>query len=345
MARSPGGTGLGLTISRRLADLLGGRITVESTEGKGSTFALSLPIRCPVQGTVMISSPAEPTTSEPTPAEERPPTGQTVLVVEDNEVAVLQIGSALEDAGYVVKLASNGLEALARVQDDPPDGIVLDLMMPGIDGFEVLEAVRGLPATAGLPVLILTAKELTAADHARLTSNNVHELIQKGTVERDQLAASVARLFGEPASAPSGPAGEHANRQTDRPAGGTSRAESPKILVVEDNPDNMMTTKALLAPTGAQVLEAVDGREAVEIAGKEHPDLILMDIQLPVMDGLDATKQIKADPALRDIPIVALTAKAMTGDKEAALSAGYDDYVSKPVGPAQLTEMVSKWLG
>ncbi|MBI5443242.1 MAG: response regulator [Deltaproteobacteria bacterium] len=257
-----------------------------------------------------------------------------LLVVEDNPTAALQIRTALEENGYSVDVAPGGREAVERLRAAPPSGMILDLMMPDVDGFQVLEELRADPVTAALPVLVLTAKELTAADRARLARNRAQELVQKGSLDREQLVRLVGRMLAGTAPAPSPAPGPET-------AGAGNRG---LVLIVEDNADNRFTIGALLEELGLPYRTAEDGEQALRAVRELRPALVLMDVQLPGMTGLEATRRLKDDPEFRDIPIVALTAKAMKGDREAILAAGCDDYLAKPLENAALEAAVRKWV-
>jgi CheY-like chemotaxis protein len=280
--------------------------------------------------------------------------GNRILLVEDSEPAIIQIRMVLAAEGYDVDVARNGEEALVKMEQAPPDGIILDLMMPGMDGLTVLDRMRGTPATATTPVLILTAKDLTPEDLHRLSSNNVQQLIQKGDVDRSGLLEKVRRLLRReskterkasetPPSAPSFAGAPGAAVVPKRNPRMRAAGAVPRILAVEDNPDNMATLRAILKERGT-LLEARDGEEGLAVARTALPDLILLDMSLPRMDGATVVALLRMDPTTRDIPVVALTAHAMKGDRERLLAAGCDDYLSKPLDVHRLLELVERWL-
>lgn len=349
-ARLYEGTGLGLAIVFKTAELLSGAISVESVPGKGSTFIVTLPIKW--QGTARVCEQMSVVTSSI--SREAGPqrvakckTGKRILLVEDNEVAIIQVERLLEGEGYTVSVARGGEEALEYIKHKIPDGIILDLMMPKVDGFEVLQRIRGAKATANIPVLVLTAKDLTPDDFKKLSGNNVQHLIHKGDVDQSTLLSKTKLMLGEKPGTTTGVSDKEkkvalkiAKRKLSKVK---SKKITPTILVVEDNPDNMITIKAVLQ-NRYNMLEATEGEEGLKTALTELPDLVLLDMALPKMDGFEVVRKIRNDKSAASIPVIALTAHAMKGDRERIIEAGCDDYIPKPIDGESILKKIEEWI-
>jgi len=288
------------------------------------------------------------------PEVKKPAAPPRILIVDDNEAVIIQVKTVLESAGYVADVARGGQEAFDYVSRTIPDGIVLDLMMPEIDGFAVLEKIRSTKATVKIPVLILTAKDLTPEDFKRLSANHIRQLVQKGDVDRESLLSKVRSLLGREEKVDTGYSiPDTGNTKFENPylastasrfTNNVSRILKPAtILIVEDNPDNMTTIKAVLQ-NRYRILEATDGDEGLRMAEEARPDLILLDMALPKMDGLTVVRHLKDNKELSPIPVIAMTAQVMKGDRERILDGGCDDYIAKPLDPADFLKKISKWL-
>ena len=253
--------------------------------------------------------------------------------MEDSEPAAIQLIDILSEQGYRVQVAQNGREALAKISEYPPAAVILDLMMPEVDGFEVLRQIRSTEKTNSLPVLILTAKHVSKEEQSFLTGNHIHQLIQKGDIGKDELLATVAEMMP--------------SRKTFEQAGSSSviasSSDSPLVLVVEDNPDNLLTIRAVLEGI-CRIETAENGLEAISQARYHLPDLILMDLALPLMDGFTALEEIRKDASLTRIPVLAVTASAMTGDRENILARGFDGYISKPIEEKEFRKILRQRL-
>ncbi len=269
-----------------------------------------------------------------------------ILIVEDNQASMIQVQKILEKEGILVDIANDGNQAIDYMKHTIPDGIILDLMMPGMDGFAVLETIRSTNVTRNLPVLILTARNLTKNDLSRLSANNIQQLIQKGDVNTQELLNKVKTMLGiAPMAEP------HSGKEPDLPDPGTKPDESvarqsggrSKILVVEDNRDNRLTLFAILRDR-YDLIEAVNGEEGLQKSRSESPDLILLDISLPGMSGFDVLNALKEGEKTKNIPVIAVTAKAMKNDRDDIMAAGCDEYVSKPIDREDLFSKIESLL-
>ncbi|MBN1650456.1 MAG: response regulator [Bacteroidales bacterium] len=266
-----------------------------------------------------------------------------LLIVEDNQEAIVQIKSVLEKEHYTVDVATGGKEALEYINHTIPDGIILDLMMPEIDGFEVLEKLRGTEKSKKIPVLILTAKDLTREDLTRLSNNNIQQLIHKGDIDIKGLLLKVSLMLenGTTQNNFQPPIREKSTKSKN--SGLSTNKGLKHILIVEDNPDNMTTIKAILKDKYS-ISEALDGEMGLLVADKLKPDLIILDISLPKLTGDEIIKRLKTNKDTGSIPVLAVTAQAMKGDKENFLQMGFDGYVPKPINDELLLNEISMLL-
>jgi len=243
-----------------------------------------------------------------------------VLVVDDESGSRELVAEILRAGRYRPIPAANGKDALKLLSESGAEALVLDLVMPEMDGFEVLKHIRSDPRLRKIPVFVLTAKDLTPADLAML-GDRVEALFAKGGPWRDELLARIRSAL--------------AKRREVRPT---------RVVVADDNPGSREFLRDALASPNFEITEAADGKEALARIREVHPDLVLMDMQMPLMDGYAALQQIRGDPQLTRLLVVALTAFAMQGDREKALAAGFDAYISKPVDPKSLRSEIRRLL-
>jgi HAMP domain-containing protein/signal transduction histidine kinase/DNA-binding response OmpR family regulator len=288
----------------------------------------------------------KPTTSEALDAafsrikEYSAPRRKRLLVVEDNPAEQLSVRELLSHDDIDVVVATTGSEALAAAEEQPFDCMVLDLRLPDMSGFEVLERLRDTPSLSDLPVVVFTGKELSADEDARLRVL-ARSVVVKGVESPERLLDETALfLHRVVADLP-----VEKQKMLERLHDSDDALVGKKVLVVDDDVRNIFALSSVLERRGMSVLTAGTGREAIEmIESSEDIAIVLMDIMMPEMDGYETMQVLRQNPSLRRMPIIALTAKAMKGDREKCLEAGASEYLAKPVVTEQLLSALRMWL-
>ncbi|WP_127131586.1 response regulator [Pseudoflavitalea rhizosphaerae] len=322
--RNYGGTGLGLTISKSLAEMMGGAITVASELGKGSTFSLTLPME--VADEVPHSA-----------GEEKPPL-RKVLVIDDNSTNRWLMQEILRHFNISSETASGAreaLEVLDRVQqnNEPLDLIITDHHMPEMNGIQLVQEMRKRLGELSQPTILMLSSIEKNEHQEAATALGIHRFLTK-PVKMHELHELLCSIFNTT---------QEKTTTAPKKENKLQKGNGAAILVVEDEPVNMMLISEILGRMGFKVLQAKNGREAINLLQQTSPALIFMDVNMPEMDGYATTRHIRSMPGPNQhIPIIALTADAMEGDKENCLRNGMDDYLAKPFQIEELTEMLKR---
>ena len=263
-----------------------------------------------------------------------------LLVVEDNPAELLGITELLGYDDIEVVTADNGRKALTMLREQPADCVVLDLKLPDMTGFELLEHIRQDDALTQVPVVVFTGRELSPEEDAQLHSI-ARSVIVKGVESPDRLLDETA-LFLHRVVADLPP---DKQRMLERLRNSDENLQGRKALLVDDDARNIFALSSVLERRGMEVLTATTGREAISILNSDRGiSIVLMDIMMPEMDGYETMQAIRSDPSMQRLPIIALTAKAMKGDRERCLEVGASDYLAKPVNTEQLLSALRIWL-
>jgi signal transduction histidine kinase/DNA-binding response OmpR family regulator/HAMP domain-containing protein len=349
-SRKYGGTGLGLSICREIAELLGGHVYVESEEGKGSNFIFQLSdyeIEAQTLGAVLhldeVAATVEDAELEASIIIAEEPSKpiqkdliKRLLIVDDD---LKQRNSLMELIGgmdIIIKAVSNGKEALEELKIQPFDLMILDLGLSDTSGTDLLKKIKTNGANDQITVLVYTGRELTSKEEVELTKY-AHTIIVKNEHSVDRLIAELDFILNTQLDEKTSVETVHANR--------LQGLEGKKILLVDDDVRNVYALSSFLELYGMDITFAENGIECLEIL-KDNPDfdLILMDIMMPEMDGYETIRALRKIPEFVQLPIIALTAKAMKEEREKGLQVGASDYIVKPFDPDQLLSLIHVWV-
>ena len=318
-----GGTGLGLTLCKSFSELMGGEISVRSEPGKGSTFKLLLPAETPVSGAVLVEKESAPITQAPVATAEKsrfksslPDTTaerrmriSSVLIIDDDTLVHDMLRRMLTKEGFEVYTATNGEEGLDRARDIKPGAIILDVLMPGMDGWSVLASLKSDDDLSDIPVIMLSMVD----DRTRGYAMGVTEYLTK-PADKQQLLTILRRSVREGPIAP--------------------------VLIVDDDQDQRELLRRILENEGWEVVAAHNGRTAIDAVRARRPACIILDILMPEMDGIEFVSELRAQPAYRDIPIAVLTSHDLSTDDHQRLNGEVQQILQKGISREQLLDMV-----
>ncbi len=323
ITRRFGGTGLGLVISQQLVRLMGGQIVVKSKLGEGSCFSFSVRLKKGKDNSKLVPLPDSLFFA-----------GLQVLVIDDNHKSGKILSTYLHAFGCVSHYVDSGEKAIEVISGNghPFGAILLDWRMPGLSGQETIQKLQQYPSAHGIPIIVM----VTTSDRDYMSVAPEASCIAAWMVKPispSSLLDAMMEAFGKE------------GHVSTRNLGNVAVAKmSGRILLVEDNELNQQVATELLRAVGLEITIANNGKEGVDMLEQSTYDIVLMDVQMPVMDGYTATQLIRKNKKWKDLPVIAMTANAMGGDRERALNAGMNDHISKPIDVNLLYDVVGRWL-